>query len=119
MPSYPTVKLQGLLVGAVERAYGEWTTRQGEKRPGGVSYSVFVVTDFAGAPVEVKVKAPADFGQLKQGGMGAKVELTCGLFARGGNGGAQAFIEHSLIEGELEVIGATANGKAAAAAAAR
>jgi len=106
------LQLEGILVGCTERAYKPFAGRGGEMLPGGVTYKCFVVSDFAAEPVEVKVPAAVEFGALRTAGLGAKVSMTCVLFAKVVNG--VAFIERSAVEGTVAV--AATNGKRAATA---
>lgn len=107
------LQLEGILVGCTERAYAPFPGRDGAMLPGGVTYKAYVVSDFAAEPVEVKVPAAVEFGALRSAGLGAKVQMTCTLFAKAGQGGGRAFIERSVVEGTVNVV--PANGKRATA----
>lgn len=107
MSGSDTQDLVGTLVGAERRTYEGFTDKStGEQRPGGVTYTLHIVTEFTGSPVEVKVPAgdAAAFGELASLGFGAQVALVVKLGVRGNR------IDRRLVT--AEVIKAAASAEA-------
>jgi hypothetical protein len=74
-----TATVAGPIVSVVERAFQPFKDRQtNELRPGGVTYTAWVVEDFEEEPTEVKIRgdqAPAAFQHLREAGFARRVEL--------------------------------------------
>lgn len=78
--------VRGQLIGATENAYDGFTDSDGNARPGGVSYALWVSEDFGKAPQLLKVSDVRVFAAAAALGPMADVEVECSVHARMRNG---------------------------------